>query len=308
MPGAHASIALSVTALERRDPRHAERHQRDDERAVPRARALRARHGGRELARPEGADRGERRHAVTGRLQRAEQQGDDRRLVGDRQHQPVRQPAQRRQRPPRDPVRPHAGGRRTPPPARPRPAPSAVSAMLTGRVDAAQPTNATRPTAPISRSRATSAAADATGIPVPFSRRTRHASAPMCPGVSRPSSSDSAYFAQVPAPRAAALGDRVPAQRAQDVLADHPRHEAGDDRPRRELRQPRDRQDGDHDRDRHRHRDHGDRACTAGARRRHSPNPAQAPHGHPSLHAPEQRNRRRVRMGTRTNVCRLTGE
>ena len=142
---------------------------------------------------PKAASKAIGREDMAGGGEGAEEQGGDRRLVAGRQQQAVSQ-----RRGPgigRCGIRSGRTARRTSRPASTTAATPAARSAASAR--AARPRRRPRRPpgrcAPTNRSSATLATASARRRPLVVSRRTRHRSAPMSPGVKRPSSSDSAY-------------------------------------------------------------------------------------------------------------------
>ena len=91
-----------------RHPRHAERHEGDDQGGVARAGTVGPGQGAGQLAGPEGAHDGERRDGVAGRDDGPQEEPGDRELVAGREQQRVRQLARTRQRLAGQPVGTHA--------------------------------------------------------------------------------------------------------------------------------------------------------------------------------------------------------
>ncbi len=177
----------------------------------------------RELAGAEGAEQGQRRERVPGRGDRAPQERGDAQLVAGGQQQPQGQRPRRRERAARQQAGPQPpyDQRRRP---RARAAtPSATSSSAAAAPSPANTTNAVSPSAPTSRSRPTLSTESALVSPARHRPVTRQTSAPTWPGVSRPEQLGLGVRAHEPAPRRARLGDRLPAQRAEEVLADAPR-------------------------------------------------------------------------------------
>ena len=166
----------------RRHPRDTGGDQGHHQRRVAWARTVGPGDGAGQLARPEGAHDGERRHRVPGRGHGPEQQPRDGDLVARGQREGVGQLAGTRQRAAgqplgTDPAYDEGGRRPRRGPRRARP-----SSIRVGSAVPANPTNTARPIAPTNRSAPTLITASPRPRPVRVSRCSRHTSAPTWPG------------------------------------------------------------------------------------------------------------------------------